>query len=294
VTPADSMDRGARPAEAQASASTGRPAVTTVTLDAIQHDGGLARILKGSSWVLATVRGADGRRASGMAGVPHEMRRPRPIPLGLPLSAAAAQPLTDARAAESRPDTDVHYDPSHEAAIPWAALLESADAGQAAVGLAVANALLALDPAPADTLDGVTWLIERAADRSVAVVGHFPFADRRLRPVARQVWIIEREPGEGEVGGAEAESILARAEIVVITGSAVANHTIDDLMDSIDPKATVMMLGPSTPLVPRLLEMGFDALSGVRVTDEDAVARGVAAGESFRRLTGLSRVTLVR
>lgn len=189
---------------------------------------------------------------------------------------------------------DLHFDPATESAAAWATLLESADAGEAAIGLAVANALLALDPAPISDLDGVAWLLERAVDRSVAVVGHFPFADRRLRPVAREVWIIEREPGEGEVGGVQAHEVLARAEIVVITGSAVANHTIDELLEAVGRQATVMMLGPSTPLVPSLLDRGFDALSGVSITDPDAVMDGVRAGESFRRMSGLRRVTLTR
>lgn len=293
--PADRADRRGQPLQADRSHSAAAALdCIRVILDALHGEAGLARILHGPSWILASVRSADGRHASGMAGVPHDMRDCCRVPERLTLSARLPEVHTSiAKAGDSLP-IDVHFDPATEAAGPWAALLESWDAGEAAIGLAVANAMLALDPAPSTALDGVAWLLERAVDRSVAVVGHFPFADRRLRPIARQVWIIERDPGEGEVGGVEAESILAGAEIVVITGSAVANHTIDDLLVCIHSQATVMMLGPSTPLVPRLLEQGFHALSGVRVADEESVAHGVAAGDSFRRMAGLHRVTITR
>jgi len=178
-------------------------------------------------------------------------------------------------------------------ATEWARLLRSSTVGEAATGLAVTNALLGLDPEPAGPVDGVDWLLERAADRAVAVVGRFPFIDRRLRPLARQVWVFERAPAEGELPESEAEAVLPQAELVVITGSALANGSIDDLVRLVRPHATLLMLGPSTPLTSALFALGFDALSGARVRDVDGAARAVMEGTSFRRMTGLERVTMV-
>lgn len=265
-------------------------ASTRLILNAIPRDAGLERLVQGPTWVVATVNGTGSRRAAGMAGVPHGLRDRCCAPRRLAESATSSPgdaDFPDARAA------DLRFDPDRTSVSEWVELLESSDHGEAAVGLAVCNALLALDPAPAADLDGVAWLLDRAAGRSVAVVGHFPFADRRLRSIARDVWILEREPVEGEYGGDDASAILGRADIAVITGSAVANHTLDALLGAVAPGTPVLLLGPSTPLLPALFERGIRALGGMRIEDPDAVAAGIAAGESFRTMAGLRRVTLL-
>ena len=178
-------------------------------------------------------------------------------------------------------------------ALAWAALLRSPAPGEPATGLAVANALLTLDPEPAAPSDGVDWVLQHSAGRDVAVVGRFPFIDRRLRPIARRVWVFERAPVGGELSEDQATAILPQAEVVVITGGALANGTLDEFVGLVRPTARLLLLGPSTPLTSALFELGFDALSGVRVTDAHRVALAVAEGLSFRQMEGLDRVTLL-
>jgi uncharacterized protein (DUF4213/DUF364 family) len=237
------------------------------------------RIIQGASWVLAVVRGTCGREAAGMAGIPRGLRGQCCVPGHA--APEAGQPL------------EITFDAA-EPATRWARLLLSTDNGEAALGLAVINALLALEPETAAPIDGVDWLLARAAGRNVAVIGGFPFVDRELRRIARDVWVFEREPGARELHEARAPELLPNAEIVVITGSALANHTLDAMLSVTAPHAVRMLLGPSTPLTSALFPFGFDALSGVRVADAEAVAHAVSAGTGFRRMTGLQRVTLLR
>ena len=247
-------------------------------LAALPEGGTVVRLRQSEGWVLAVVRAADGVLAAGMAGVPHAVRGQCCLPGG------AMQP--DGKVAD-------HYPAEQDAdATTWARMLTFPLAGEAAVGLAVTNALLATSPEPAAVRDGVDWLLSVAAGRAVAVVGGFPFVDRSLRSVAGKVWVLERDPAEGELHADEAAEILPQADFVVITGSALANHTLDGLLDWIRPETRTMLLGPSTALCSRLFAFGFEALSGVRVRDVDVVAAAIAQGVPFRRMPGLERVTL--
>jgi len=240
------------------------------------------QVLQGPSWVLATVRNGSGLRASGMAGIPHALQGRCCLPLG---SFAPSAPV--------RAEAPLTMVGDERDAMAWAELLRSSVPGEPATGLAVANALLGIDPEPAAPIDGVDWLLDRAADRDVAVVGRFPFIDRRLRPIARTVWVFERSPAGDELPETEAAALLPRAEVVVITGGALVNGSLDGYLRLAKPEASLLLLGPSTPLTSALFELGFHALSGVRVADRDAVAAAVAEGLSFRRMTGLERVTLL-
>lgn len=237
-------------------------------------------MVQGPEWILATVRGRQGCRTAGMAGIPKAMQGRCCVPAGAepprPIASGAIEVTGDERDA-----------------IEWAGLVRSPDEGAAATGLAVINALLALNPEPAAAIDGVEWLLERAAGRDVAVIGRFPFIDGRVRPVARGVWVFERAPAEGELPEAEATGILPQAQVVVITAGTLANGTLDGFVRLVDEDAVLLLLGPSTPLTSSLFQLGFDALSGVRVLDVDAALASVREGKSFRQMPGLQRVTLL-
>lgn len=241
------------------------------------------RVLQGAAWILAVVRDPAGRRAAGMAGIPHAMEGRCCLPLveGAPRPAGPGEPGVLAVPGDDRD------------AVVWAEGLRAPEPGVAATGLAVANALLGLEPERAAAVDGVDWLLARAQGRSVAVVGRFPFIDRALRPIASRVWIVERTPRAGEWSEADAAEILPQADLVVITGGTLVNGTLDGFVGLAAPDAELLLLGPSTPLTRALFDLGFDALSGVRARDVDQVVREVAAGVPYRRMEGLERVTLL-
>jgi uncharacterized protein (DUF4213/DUF364 family) len=59
------------------------------------------------------------------------------------------------------------------------------------------------------------------------------------------------------------------------------------------PEATVMVLGPSTPLSPILFDYGVNILSGTRVVDEASVLGTVSQGASFKQVKGTKLLTFV-
>lgn len=160
---------------------------------------------------------------------------------------------------------------------------------EASLGLAALNAGLPL-PQGLREQNGLHYLKARVEDRNLALIGHFPFA-QALAPVARQCWILEQDPREGDLPATAAERVIPDSDIVVITGSAFANHTLDRLLELARGKE-VIILGPSTPLSPVLFEHGVSAAAGTLVEDVDWVLRQVGQGSVFRQLRGVKRVIL--
>jgi uncharacterized protein (DUF4213/DUF364 family) len=126
-------------------------------------------------------------------------------------------------------------------------------------------------------------------------VGHFPFVPR-LRPRLGELHVLERNPQEGDLPEQAAPQVLPRAEVVAITGMAMVNHTLEDLLELCAPDAVVLVLGPSTPLSPLLFDCGVDLLCGAVVTAIGPVIRAVAQGADFHQVhrTGVRLVTISR
>lgn len=179
-----------------------------------------------------------------------------------------------------------------------ASLLRSKRILEASIGMAALNALLRL-AAREETYTEVNAeevIVERGAGRRVAIVGHFPFIDR-VRARAAECWVLERNPAPGDLPASEAADVLPRADVVALTGTSLLNHTFDELMGLCRPDAFVLLLGPSTPLTPLLLETGLAGLSGTRVDEPERVLRVVSQGASFRQVKrngGLRLLTLLR
>jgi uncharacterized protein len=106
------------------------------------------------------------------------------------------------------------------------------------------------------------------------------------------LWVIEQHPAEGEYPANAATDLLPQADLVAITGTTLMNHTLDDLLAHCCPDATVMILGPSTPLSPVLFKHGVTYLSGARVIDEAAALRTIGQAASFRQVEGVKLLTL--
>lgn len=166
---------------------------------------------------------------------------------------------------------------------------------EVSVGMAAINALLPRPAGPWQDLNAADLLAESGADKSVALVGHFPFVDW-LRARLRTLWVLELEPRAGDLPASAAAEVIPQADIVALTSMTLLNHTFDGLLTLRRPEAQVMLLGPSTPLTPLLFDRGVHLLSGAIVEDIDAVLQGVSQGAGFRQLhrLGVRLVTLTR
>lgn len=162
---------------------------------------------------------------------------------------------------------------------------------EASIGIAAINSLLEVDEQQAVEINAADILVERGCGRNVALVGHFPFISK-VRQSVGQLWVIEQHPTGDEYPAEAAADLIPQAEVVAITSSTLINHTLEGLLSFCHPDATVLMLGPSTPLSPVLFEHGATIISGTRVIDEAAVLRTVMQGATFKQVEGVRLVTL--
>lgn len=162
---------------------------------------------------------------------------------------------------------------------------------EASIGMAALNAALPSEGLNFRDANGFDLLAEKARGKRVAMVGHFPFA-KKLGSVAAELNVIELDPRGDDLPAEKASEVLPRSDIVVITGSAFANHTFEGLIELARSK-WVMALGPTTPLSPVLLSGGADAVAGSVVADIGLALRQISQGAVFKQLEGVRRVLLL-
>ena len=169
----------------------------------------------------------------------------------------------------------------------------SSSGTRACVGVAALNALLPLNPETWVDINAEHVIAEHGAGKTVALVGSFPFVPR-LRPHLEKLHVIERNPQSGDLPEEAAPDILPGADVVAITAMSLINHTLENLLRLCSPEATVILLGPSTPLSPLLFDYGVNLLSGSVVTDIEPVLRAITQGANFRQVhrAGVRLVTM--
>jgi uncharacterized protein (DUF4213/DUF364 family) len=197
-------------------------------------------------------------------------------------------------------DSGPHHDKSpvekaglllNENAESLSRLALSSSEAEASIGMAAINSLIEVDESYCEELNAGELLMAKGEGKIVAVVGHFPFVSR-LRTVAGEFSVIEKNPREGDLNEAEAENILPRADVVGITGTAFTNHTIENLLDLCRSGTYVVVLGGTAPLSPVLFDYGIDAVAGTLVTEPEAVLRSVSQGATYRQIKGVRRLTM--
>jgi len=164
---------------------------------------------------------------------------------------------------------------------------------KAGVGMASLNSLLEIDYDKLHEINAKHIIADRAADKNLMVVGHFPFANT-MRPSVRNLWIMEKEPCIGCVSEEVGYQLLPEADVVAITGSSLINHTFERIISHCSPNSFKIMLGPSSPLSPVLFYYGLDAIGGALVENVDTVLALVAQGTSFRALKGVRTVVMAK
>ena len=159
--------------------------------------------------------------------------------------------------------------------------------------MAALNSLLDVDEKAVVELNAADLILKKGESKAVAIVGHFPFVPK-VRQRAKDLWVIEKNPTEGDFPEAEAARLLPQADVVAITGTALTNHTFENLVRLCSPAAFVVLLGDTTPLSPILFDYGVDALAGTRVIDPDLVLKCISQGANFRQIKGTRRLTMMR
>ncbi len=161
------------------------------------------------------------------------------------------------------------------------------------VAIATINAVLPQTPSLWVDVNAEEVIEKNGKGKKVVIVGSFPFVDR-LRENVGELVIVEKRPKPGEIPTERAPEVIPSADVVAITGMTLINQTFESLFNLCSPSATVLVLGPSTPLYPELFNRGIHLLSGSIVTDIDSVVKAAGQGANFRQLhkIGVRLVTM--
>ncbi|NIS71644.1 MAG: Fis family transcriptional regulator [Proteobacteria bacterium] len=151
--------------------------------------------------------------------------------------------------------------------------------------------------------DGLDFLDVTPDDR-ISLVGAFTPYIRRFKNQGIQFFIIEKtsdalKPDEMKYyrPSSEAAKILPESDVVIITGAAIVNHTLDGLLKQTRSNARVAVIGPTSSMVPDVyFRGGVDLMAGIRVTNPDLMLRILEEGGSGYHLfnTCAERVTFVK
>jgi len=131
-------------------------------------------------------------------------------------------------------------------------------------------------------------VIKISPGTSVAVVGALVPVLRTLKKHGGAWWVIEqdrrtlkRDELARYVPANKSRAVLKRADVLVITGATLVNHTLEKILDAAKPGAEVAVIGPTVGFLPEpLFARGVRVVGGVWVKKPDDLLETLAAGGS--------------
>lgn len=123
---------------------------------------------------------------------------------------------------------------------------------------------------------------------SVAVVGAFVPTLKKLKARGGDWWVIEQDPRSLKdeelahyVPADRAEAVIREADVLIVTGVTLVNHTLEPILAAARPGAEIAVMGPTAGLLPEpLFQRGVRVVGGVWVKQPDELLDVLAAGGS--------------
>ena len=143
------------------------------------------------------------------------------------------------------------------------------------IGLATLNSLIG-KPKKYELVNAIDYIESRSENKRVVFVGHFGGLEG-IKAKAKELIILERKPKEGDTVDTAYYYLIPDADIVAITGSTIANKSIESIL-SLKRKGETIVLGPSTPPSPVLFDYGVDAIGASIVRDDAFILNAVSQG----------------
>jgi len=128
----------------------------------------------------------------------------------------------------------------------------------------------------------------------VVLVGAFEPYIRRLHQLEADFCVVEKSPETLREADRTryrspeaARDAFTGAEVAILTGSALVNHTMDGLLGAVRKPCRVAVAGPTASLFPLpLFKRGVEVVGGIRIADPTLLVRILAEGGSGHHLRG--------
>lgn len=115
--------------------------------------------------------------------------------------------------------------------------------------------------------------------KKVSVIGRYPGLSDYEKEFDLKV--IERQPSLGDFPDPAAEYLLPQSDWVFLTATSIVNKTFPRLVE-LSQNAKLVLMGPTTPWLSELADMGIDYLAGVAITNPDLLRQTIAEGGGTR------------
>jgi uncharacterized protein (DUF4213/DUF364 family) len=135
-------------------------------------------------------------------------------------------------------------------------------------------------------------LLDIQSHETVSLIGAFGPYIRRLKMMGNPFTIIEKNPqtlrpDEMKYYRSDSEmaTTLKNSDALIITGTAIVNHTIDPILSSITQGKRTAIVGPTASLIPNaFFEKGVTVMAGVRILNPDLMIKILKQGGSAYHL----------
>jgi len=170
---------------------------------------------------------------------------------------------------------------------------------KSAIGVATINALTQLiidsekegDYQVVNHEDGFD-LLKIEPHETVSLIGAFGPYIRKLKTMGNPFFIIEKNPQAlkpDEIKyfkpATEMRSAVEKSNVLVITGTAIVNHTIDFILSLIKNGIRTAVIGPTASMIPdAFFKRGVNIMAGVRITNSDEMIKILKQGGSAYHL----------
>jgi uncharacterized protein len=123
------------------------------------------------------------------------------------------------------------------------------------------------------------WFKPLLKDKRIIVVGRYPGLERYAAEL--DITVLERQPSLGDLPDPACEYLLPDADWVFLTASSIPNKTFPRLAE-LSKSAKLVLMGPTVPWLPELVEFGVDFLAGIRIEKPEKLRQAIAEGGGTR------------
>ncbi len=169
------------------------------------------------------------------------------------------------------------------------------------LGFGVSIALAELPPSALVDTEGKRYISIEKAQSEISIDGSLD--DEDWENATFQKHFLQREPTYGEETSEDTQiallkdednlyigikcydssspEIIAKADVLIITGVTLLNHTLEEILQAAGPHAEIAVIGPTASLLPEaLFQRGVRVVGGVWVQKPDELLDVLAAGGS--------------